>query len=344
MPEVEAREASDLRAEFIEQQQRGLGATDSPKILGFSRWGSGLTVWDRLTNGPKEGEPSLPAWLGQKMESTVAELFVTATGLKVRAANGHYVHRTLPFIVCHLDYRVVGTGELLECKTRQHMKGYGPDGSTQIPADVWVQVQHEMAVTGAPLTYVAVLFGHHTFRVYPIPRDDEFIAKMEGKLQEFWELYVVPRIPPPVSGHPSDADWLGAEYPEHDDSMLASTAEQDATLIPRLRLARANYVQAEAARDEVHNQIKQAIGEHAGIAGSWGRVTWKRSKPTEETDWQQVALGYGRLIDRLFELINAESFDVSELEIMSGVYQTTVGLYTTTKPGSRRLYVDLREE
>jgi predicted phage-related endonuclease len=112
-------EADDQQRAFDEQQRSGVGSTDSPKLLGLSKYGTALTVYERIVGGAPPHQPSLPAWLGLKMQRTVAELYTEATGIRVRADNGHHRHPTLPFIVTHLDYRAWGNRQhLVEAKTR----------------------------------------------------------------------------------------------------------------------------------------------------------------------------------------------------------------------------------
>jgi predicted phage-related endonuclease len=360
---LELQDPGDRRQEFLEEQQRGIGATDAPKILGLSKWGSALTVYERLTEGPRDDVPSLPAWLGMRLQGVVAELYTTATGQEVRAANQHFQHREDPFLVAHLDYRAKGRPSLLvECKTRAHMTGYGEDGTGEIPAEVWTQVQHEMLVTGATETHVAVLFGHHTFRVYPIPRDEEFIASWRARATAFWNDHVLARVPPEPTGHYADDQYLRRLHPSDDGTLLAATAEQ-VDLMRQLVLATNNVKATEAARDEVQNQLKLAIGDAAGLIGPFGEVTWKRSKDSESVAWDQVAITYAGTYESLVAFLrergaDLETFDTSgstswraydpealqsELRIGAAVYETAVGLATSVRPGSRRFLAKLKE-
>lgn len=349
------REILDQRQEFIDQRASGIGATDSPKILGLSKWGTALTVYNEKVN-PTAGEMSLPAWLGLKLQNTVAELYTAATGHKLRADNRHHRHKEHGWLVCHLDFRVWGEPALLvECKTRAYMTGYGPDGSTEIPADVWVQVQHEMAVTGANRCDVAVLFGHHTFRVYPITRDQPFIEKMIPRLRDFYFYNVVPRVPPAPTGHDMDSAAVKAAHPSHDDELKPATSEQ-ILLMRRLRVARAALKDAETAKAEVENLLKEAIGDAAGLVGPDGSVTWKKNRDSESVDWEQVAVTYGNIVEELERVGRDLS---NHLEQLTGTrlpsqdealaralstYEVAVSLATHTRPGSRTFRADFKEE
>ncbi len=335
----------DQRQEFLEHRASGIGATDSPKILGLSRHGTSLSVWNDKQGGAPDKGMGLPAWLGLKMQSTVGELYTGATGNRLRADNRHHRSKAHDFIVCHLDFRAWGHPDLLvECKTRAYMKGWGDDGTAEIPADVWVQVQHEMYVTGAKEAHVAVLFGHHTFRVYVVPRDDGFIERLVEKLVEWWNTYYLPGVPPPPTGHEIDTAAMKARHPDHDETLVPATPEHEA-LAGRLKMAVQNADQAAKAAEEYRNQFRDLIGDNAGIVGAFGTITWKRSKDYDSTDWEQVAITYGNIIEDLLGRANPgdDEAAVRHLQIAQATYESALHLFTERKAGSRRFVMNFKE-
>ncbi|HEY6568569.1 MAG TPA: YqaJ viral recombinase family protein [Actinomycetota bacterium] len=336
----------DARREFVEQQASGLGATDAAKILGLSRWGTPLTVYNRIVHGDTGGQMSLSAWLGLKLERVVGEMYTTKTGQALRVDNKHHRRPGYDWQVAHLDFRARGNPKLLvECKTRAYATGYGEDGTGEIPADVYVQVQHEMAVTGAERCDVAVLIGHHTFNVYPIPRADDFIDKMTERLEAFWLGNIVAKVPPLPTGHDMDSDYVKRKHPDHDDLLKPATPEQ-ILLANRLRVARDTVKEAETQRSEVENLLKDIIGDAAGLTGPFGEITWKKSRDSESVDWEQVAITYGSVIEDLFTIANPgdDPEVVARLGRAQSVYGTAVGLATTTKPGSRRFLASFKKD
>jgi putative phage-type endonuclease len=337
----------DERAEFHDARQKVIGATDSPKILGLSRRGTALTVYREKTGAVPKREMSLPAWLGLKMERTVAELYEAATGRKVRADNIQHVHREYPWLGCHLDYREAGNGKrLIECKTRAYMSGgWGADGSEEVPPDIWVQCQHEMFVVNATVCDVAVLFGHHTYRTYVIPRNDAFTSGMVPKLSEFWHENVLAGIPPLPTGFAGDSDAIRDTYPDHTDVLRTATPAQ-LMLVNRLRGARESVVREELAKAELENLIKNIIGDAAGLTGPFGTITWKKSKDSVSVDWEAVAATYDNVINDLLLLVAPGDDDatVARLARAQSAYDTAVGLFTTVKPGSRRFLATFKED
>jgi predicted phage-related endonuclease len=198
--------------------------------------------------------------------------------------------------VCHLDYRVWGDAKtLVECKTRAYTKGWGPDGSTDIPPDVWAQVQHEMLVTGATRCHVAVLFGHHTFRVYDIPRNLVFHTALVEKLQTFWFDNVVAQIPPEPTGHDLDTSYLSSNH--HDDGTVISATPEQAALV-RLLAERIGYLNdAQEAVEETKNRIKALLGDAVGLQSPYGVITWKTTAEREYVEWKKVAEDLAEALD-----------------------------------------------
>lgn len=347
MVEDSARDVSDQRKEFLENRSTVIGATDSPKILGFSRWGTALTVYnDKVNPDLSDRDMSLPAWLGLKMQATVGELYTAATGVRLRADNRMHRMAGNDFIGCHLDFRAWGKpGHLIECKTRAYMSGWGDEGTTQIPVEIWVQVQHEMMVTDAELCDVAVLFGHHTFRFYSILRDQEFITGLLERLTEFREQNWLPRVPPLPTGHDLDTDYVKSANPDHDEEIKPATPEQVA-LVERFRLARQNAAQAKVAEAEAANRVRDLIGTAAGISGAFGTITWKRTKDSEVVHWDQVAVAYRNGL----EVVARQ--ETEELAYGGKVYSearlidlaAVQSIYTELKPGYRRMNVQFAEE
>lgn len=345
MSDEVARDIGDERQEFLERRLTGIGATDSPKILGLSRWGTPLSVYHDKVD-PQPDSSSLPAWLGLKLQGVVAELYTAATGRQVRADNKHHRSKEHDFIVCHLDFRVWGNAKrLVECKTKAHMTGFGPDGSQEIPADIFVQVQHEMYVTGADWCDVAVLFGHHTFNVYPIPRSQHFIDAMVPRLVAFWLENVIAQVPPLPIGSPIDDRRLRDEHPHNDGTLKAATPEQ-AQIAQQLRGVRLNAAQIKVVQEELENRLKLIIGDSDGLTGPFGSITWKRSRDGVVVDWEQVAVTFGNVVDELLLLANPgdDPKAVQRLARAQAVYNSAIGLASMKVPGTRRFIAKFKEE
>jgi predicted phage-related endonuclease len=339
-PETHEPNALDERQKFEQERSGVIGSTDSAGILGLSRRNSPLNVYRRLVGESDPYQPSLPAWLGSAMENIVSEMAAVAIGEPLRADNRQHLHPDYPFIGCHLDRRVLRRPRtIVELKTRSYRRGWGDDGTAKVPVDIYVQVQHQMAVVPSDETLVAVLFGlGHAFAVYRIPRDDEFIEQLVPKLGEFWETFVVPRVPPPATGFDVDTAAV-SNTPGGNTGVIKPATPEQAAIVDTARLARMNYAQAEYAKKAAENQIRQIIGTADGITGPFGLITYKRTKDRIETAWDALAAVYLRGARRLLELANPAEDDpvVRELALIAAQLDTAQDLYTQTKPGHRQM-------
>jgi predicted phage-related endonuclease len=350
-PEVAADEdrPDPETAAFYAEKRSAITSTDVPKVLGLSKWGTPLTVYLDKVAPPPERKPGLSAWLGLRLEGLVAELFTTAKGLRVRTDNGFYRHPDYPFLGTHLDRRVVGRPKtLVELKTRGSRRGWGDDGSADVPPDVWLQVQDEMYVTGATDAYVAVLFSTREYRTYHLLPDPRFETDIVPALVRFWHHYVEAGVPPAPSGAKPDTDLLQqTDGGVKDTGLLSATTGQE-SMIDRLRLAMAQASIAAMAAEEHKNLVKQLIGDAEGIAGTFGTITWRRSKDRSSTDWEAVAAVYRRAIERLHDLLSGSAGDAaeiaSEVRIVDAGVATAESLYTTTVPGSRVFLTHFKED
>jgi predicted phage-related endonuclease len=312
------------RTAWHAERRTGIGSTDTAKILGLSKRGTALTVW-REKVSPESDNPdadmSLPAWLGLRLQGVVAELYQQASGVTLRADNRTHRYRPWPILYTHLDYRAKGARWLVvECKTRAYMTGWGEAGSAVVPVDVWVQCQHELLVTGADRVHVAVLFGHHTFRVYDIERHPEFHGQMLERLPVWWERHVIGGEEPPATGHALDRQAVTALHPHPTEPLRSTTPRQD-ELIADLLLARANERQAKAAKEELENRVRQMIGDASGLIGAWGDITL--GEPGTKTDWRRLADSYRKAADQLLTLVpdNPDAALIAtQLPVLEGLY------------------------
>ena len=324
---------------FRAARRDGLYSTDSTAILQLSRWGSPLSVYrDKVEPIPPAEPASLQAWLGWRLESTLAQLYAERYGKVSKRDARTHEHPDVPFVKTHLDFTtgtaIRGDVVLVECKTRsQRSPQWGPDGSGKVPPDVWTQVQHELMVTGASLARIPVLFGLHTFACFEVEPDPGFHAALLGELDRFWNEHVLPRKAPEPTAMPVDQAW-SKRHQQTDESLEQATPEME-QLLKRRRMAAIVVAQAEASASALDAQIRDLIGEHAGIQGTFGEVTYKTTRPS--TDWKLLAGTYQQAADELLELVGLiETEDtLKRVELISQQLAAAPGLYQ--KPGYRKL-------
>lgn len=330
---------------FRASRRDGLYATDSAGILQLSRYATPLSVYlDKVEPLPPATPASLQAWLGWRLEDSLAQLYAERHGKHPRRMRATYGHPLVPFVKTHLDYASLADGILVEGKTRSYKSDeWGDDGTGKIPPETWVQCQHELMVMSAihphvNLVRIPVLFGFRTFHVYEVEADLAFQGRLMVELERFWRDHVLAKVPPEPTAHYRDQAW-SRRHQQTSDSLAQVTPTQE-QLLKRVRMAHLAVSQAEDAKAALDAQVREMIGERAGLMGTFGQVTYKQSKG--ETDWKLLAGTYRKAIDALVPLAEAyvtgPGGTLDELNALATVRQqvdAAPSLYS--KPGTRRM-------
>ena len=347
MTEDELPQDDDGRRRFLEARQQGIGASDAAAVLGLSPWGTPLTVYHDKVEPIGDLTPgSLPMWLGLRLEDVVAELFTARTGQRVRSDNRTHVHPEDPWLISHLDYRVLGQpDELVECKIQNSRSGWGEDGTDDVPVYYWTQAQHELLVTGARICHIPVLFGLYDFRVFHIGRDEKFHETWRVAASDFWHNHVLARIPPQLGGDAFSRKVVSARYPTYEDVLKVLPPERE-LIVLRLREEMVKLKEQEVAVETLKNRVKDLIGDSAGIEGSWGKVTWRSIKDKVVIEWERVAAAYEAVIRDVLRTANPGD-DEDAVRALAQAQRALDGirpLYTRIEPGYRRIDVRFQKE
>lgn len=331
--------------EWYEARKKGLGASDAPAALGFSRWTTPQQVCLAKWGETDQQEETKATHRGKVLEPLLIDAYSQITGLEVTPGKMMF-HEKLDMIFATpdglLDY--AKTPGLLQIKTTLDWLDdeWGEEGTDEIPHHYRIQVAHEMAVTNRDWVDVAVLIaseqvfdmlvhlceqlgsdsefllemveGHLDFRIYTVERDLDLEEQIINAEVDFWDRYVVP--------HELPAD-ISMVQPGTKEPRRASTQEAKQIDIARKHwLAMKRAERRLAAKKEI---LQQAIGTDYGIfcPDTKDKITWGKNKDTEltETDWCAVVSG-------LNEVLPEEHKQAFEKLIKNNTK-------TTTKPGSR---------
>ena len=201
--------------EWLALRRQGIGGSDCSAIMGMNRFASAYTVWeDKTGRAPAEPESEAMRW-GNLLEPVIREETARRLGLTV----------TKPGTLRSLEHPwqqynpdgLFGDGGLLECKnTSAWMSG---DWDGQVPDHAELQVQHGMAVTGAPHAYVAGLVGGNRLVVERVERDDALIALITATEHAFWTEHVLADEPPRLDASEATHTALLRRFPLVDRSI-----------------------------------------------------------------------------------------------------------------------------
>ena len=185
---------------------RRLGATDAAKLLGVSKYGGPLDVFNRIVLGI-DAKVNKQMLRGTKYEPEVRRRYVEATGATLQ----QFVVR--PFIVEHPLHHwatsspddITTDGVLVDLKTASRWaKGWG-EGP---PIDYTLQCLWSLWVTGLEHAHLYAAFGEDgdktrpgeffiaRCQLYELLRDDELGEIFAEVGERFWRTCIEPKQPP----------------------------------------------------------------------------------------------------------------------------------------------------
>jgi predicted phage-related endonuclease len=183
-----------------------MGSSDSPAILGLSRWSDPVRVYWSKVAEQEVAAPTEAQSMGNLLEGAMVDWMADRLGVAVR--RNQFRVGPCGLLASHVDAIAEG-GVGIECKLvldRERADEFGSNGSDEIPHAERVQCQHHMYAAGLSAVYLPiwVFCGFFDARWYRVERDDELIRMIVEADTEFWRRHVVPRVPPEGAPPPLD--------------------------------------------------------------------------------------------------------------------------------------------
>lgn len=300
--------------EWHEERRRGVTSTDIPILLGLSPYRSEADLAAEKLTGEFDEPDARQARmfrLGLAMEPVVRAEEEIEHGIRLRRVNQLRHHPELPWAMTSLDYERVGERTIVEIKTTRAARW--DDG---LPQDVEAQVRWEMGVAHYPRAHVAALRHGSELVCYDLEHDPDTFAGLVTIAEDFRRRL---REGGPFA---ENAASVKARYPQDHGGELVADKDLDA-VVHRLVALREERKHLEAQEESLETTIKSRMGDIATVTGSGYRITWKRTKDVEQTDWKSVADGLLR-------------------QLPEPERTALVGIATTVRPGFRpfRVVVD----
>lgn len=289
---------SQFTGERLELRKKTLGASEIAAVAGLSSYESALDIYLRKTgvmppfagNEYTEWGNRLEPLIGRKYSDTL--IAVLDPGETVIRASEPWQSATPDFIAQEFG----ATNDVaakrrwgVECKNKSARMAhlFGETGTDQVPDDVAAQCYWGMIVTDLPWWDIAVLIGGCEFRWFRLHRDAEIESSLQEIGYDFWHNNVLKGIEPPVDGSQSWSEHLKRKFAKHGEQLRDATEEEAAWMLDLFALRHAK-AQIEEKEELLENQIKNAIGDNAGLTSPYGRITWKAAKHGNP-NWKEIA-------------------------------------------------------
>ena len=270
----------------------GIGGSDIAAICGLNPYTSPLEIYLAKAGNPapRGNNPTLDeaALMGHLLEPIVARRFTDLTGLTAIDNPGTLRHPDHEWLLVNLDRATEENGRpgALELKTRS---SYAlTDWLAEPPADVQVQVQWQLAVTGWTFAYAAALIGGQRTIVHRLDRDEQMIGDLLAIGAEFWQ-WVQDRTPPPVDGSPATGKLLDRLHPAgNGETVVADAADVEKWLAIR-KTAKEQAEAADLAVTDAENHLKSVCGDASEVHIRGARAySWPQYRRKGAIDWRAL--------------------------------------------------------
>ena len=187
-----------------EQKKRrlsGLGASDSPIVMGFSSFKTPYELYLEKTGlvSIEDKEESEQQYWGNKLEATIREHFAEFNGVTVETPDTIY-HKEHDFIFANLDGFIPELNAVLEIKCANSFMRAQWDAALDdgIPMQYLVQIAKQVALANAGCGYCAVLIGGSEYRQYKYERDLDLERMIIDSDRRFWDCVTNKVEPDPI--------------------------------------------------------------------------------------------------------------------------------------------------
>jgi len=146
-----------------------------------------------------------------------------------------------------------------------------------------------MAITGCAKADIAVLLGNQDFRIYRITRGIELENMLIDQAKNFWQRYVIPRVPPDAQSV-NDVRIL---YPYDKSGEKAQSSQKLYESFKKYHTLNEELCHISDELEVIKKEIMQAMGSAEELTYD-GKVlaTWKNTKPTKRLVTQSLKASF----------------------------------------------------
>lgn len=232
-----------------EQRQRrklGVGASDSPIIMGFSGYKTPYQLYlEKCGLVEDDNEETERQYWGNQLEGVIRDHFARLNKVEVCVPDTIY-HPEKPYMLANLDGYIAESNAVVEIKCADSFtRGeWGECGSDVVPMLYLVQVAHQCIVQNASMGYIGVLIGGNEYRQYEYHRDSELEGMILSAVDDFWLNNVQKRVDP-ASINIEDSRLKWKEVNEESKIVIDNTIADVLTEMTKYREIRKKLEKAE---------------------------------------------------------------------------------------------------
>lgn len=259
------------------KRNNGLGASDTPIIMGYSTYKTPYQLYLEKTGiiSTDDEETEQQYW-GNALEPIIINRFSQENNVQVTFPDTVY-HPDHPYIFANLDGWIESEGAVVEakCANSFQRKEWDMASNDGIPLVYLIQIAKQCLITDASRGYCAVLIGGMEYKQFIYERDAALEALILQADREFWDC-VEKRIEP----EPINTSDCRLKYPTpHPDKVVVSTFKTGNALAELMNV-KIKLKQLAEAEDMFKMDLMSHMGTAEYLTGQEGEIlaTWKATK------------------------------------------------------------------
>jgi putative phage-type endonuclease len=236
--------------EWLVLRKNYIGASDSPKIMGVSPYGTAYDLWQEKLGLVADKETSWAMQRGHNLEEPARLAFEGMTGL-LTAAEVKF-HPKINYMMASIDGIDVEEKAIVEIKCPNKVD-HAIATAGEVPEKYFPQLQHQLEVCELEMAYY-FSFDGKTGVIVKVFRDDKYIQKLLQKEKDFWECVQEMKAPQMVEGK---------DY-------VKRTEEEWMTLAVRMKEINAELKKSEVLekeKEDIKRKLIQMAGSQNAVGG-----------------------------------------------------------------------------
>lgn len=268
---------------MLTEQQRinrknGLGASDSPIIMGYSTYKTPYQLYLEKTGivSDEDEELSELQYWGNALEPLIIKRFAEENNVEVTFPDTIF-HPKYPFIFANLDGWIASENAVVEAKSANsyQRKEWDMASSDGIPLIYLIQIAKQVAVTNADKGYCAVLIGGMEYKQFIYERDAALEDLIIQSDIEFWD-----KVQKKIEPDPINTSDCRLKFRTVSPEKLSHSTFKTSSALCELMNVKIKIKELTENEDRYKMHIMSHMGDSEYLMGQEGELlaTWKANK------------------------------------------------------------------
>ena len=279
----------ESRDQWLHLRKQDVTSTGVSALFGISPYRSVYQLFNEKARGwEDEIKDNARMLWGRRLERSVAEGIAKDNRLEVRPL-AEYIRIPELRIGSSFDFETPDM-DLFEVKTVDSLTFKNdwfelPDGGFAAPRHIELHVQHQLAVTGRGLCYLAVLVGGNRAHLLYRVRDEKTIDEIFQKVKQFWTMVDANQPPPP--DYDRDCKNVAKMYSYAEpNKVISGTAEVRDWALEHKDLS-VEIKDLQKTQGILKAKILEAIGDAERVEGEGFTISAGMTSPVKISEYER---------------------------------------------------------